>query len=286
MLSLATSARRGGAAADPRRDHGVAARDVAHGQLHGHPDAHLQLVRTTRHTGCRDRLDVRRGGGGRDAARPCPVLQRRRDRAPQPFRTSPGRDMSRNGSHEVPSIVTEPTTRQDARIPEMTEQGPVDIDLAVGRADHDAVSASDDHVVVFGLDELSVYYGDFRAVRGVTVDVHEHEITAFIGPSGCGKTTVLRSLNRMNDFIETRPRRGQGAVPRRRPVRVRRSTRSRSDAGSGWCSRSRTRSPSRSTTTSPSGRACTGVKKKRRARRHRRAVAPRRAPCGTRSRTA
>ena len=56
---------------------------------------------------------------------------------------------------------------------------------------------------MFGLDELSVYYGDFRAVRGVTIDVHEHEITAFIGPSGCGKTTVLRSLNRMNDFIET-----------------------------------------------------------------------------------
>ena len=62
---------------------------------------------------------------------------------------------------------------------------------------------ADDHAVVFGLDELSVYYGDFRAVRGVTIDVHEHEITAFIGPSGCGKTTVLRSLNRMNDFIET-----------------------------------------------------------------------------------
>jgi phosphate transport system ATP-binding protein len=57
--------------------------------------------------------------------------------------------------------------------------------------------------VVFDLDELSVLYGDFRAVRGATLKVHEHEITAFIGPSGCGKTTVLRCLNRMNDFIET-----------------------------------------------------------------------------------
>ena len=56
---------------------------------------------------------------------------------------------------------------------------------------------------VFGLRDVSVYYGEFMAVRGVTLDIAEHEITAFIGPSGCGKTTVLRSLNRMNDFIET-----------------------------------------------------------------------------------
>ncbi len=104
--------------------------------------------------------------------------------------------------NKVPSNVTRPTT-EDTRIREMTEEGPVDIDLAVGQETHGAVATSGDHAVVFGLEELSVYYGDFRAVRGVTIDVHEHEITAFIGPSGCGKTTVLRSLNRMNDFIET-----------------------------------------------------------------------------------
>ena len=57
--------------------------------------------------------------------------------------------------------------------------------------------------VVFDVDDLSVLYGDFRAVQDVTIDVHQHEITAFIGPSGCGKTTVLRCFNRMNDFIET-----------------------------------------------------------------------------------
>jgi phosphate transport system ATP-binding protein len=85
----------------------------------------------------------------------------------------------------------------------MTDESPVDIDLALGQATHQAVATREDHAVVFGLEELSVYYGDFRAVRGVTIDVLEHEITAFIGPSGCGKTTVLRSLNRMNDFIET-----------------------------------------------------------------------------------
>ncbi len=60
-----------------------------------------------------------------------------------------------------------------------------------------------DREVVFELRELDVYYGEFKAVRDVTMDVHRHEITAFIGPSGCGKTTVLRCLNRMNDLIET-----------------------------------------------------------------------------------
>ncbi|HEX6424013.1 MAG TPA: phosphate ABC transporter ATP-binding protein PstB [Acidimicrobiales bacterium] len=55
--------------------------------------------------------------------------------------------------------------------------------------------------VVFEMRELSAYYGDFRAVRDVSLDVRQYEITAFIGPSGCGKTTVLRCLNRMNDLI-------------------------------------------------------------------------------------
>ena len=45
---------------------------------------------------------------------------------------------------------------------------------------------------VFAVKELSVKYGEFRAVRDVTLDIREHEITAFIGPSGCGKTTALR----------------------------------------------------------------------------------------------
>ncbi len=56
--------------------------------------------------------------------------------------------------------------------------------------------------VVFAIEDLDVYYGDFRAVRGVNLDIRENEITAFIGPSGCGKSTVLRCLNRMNDLVE------------------------------------------------------------------------------------
>ena len=52
------------------------------------------------------------------------------------------------------------------------------------------------------MEELSVFYGDFRAVRDVDLDIAEHEITALIGPSGCGKSTVLRCFNRMNDLID------------------------------------------------------------------------------------
>ncbi len=60
-----------------------------------------------------------------------------------------------------------------------------------------------DTPLVFDIKDLSVFYGDFRAVRDVDLAVHQRTITALIGPSGCGKTTVLRCLNRMNDLIET-----------------------------------------------------------------------------------
>jgi phosphate transport system ATP-binding protein len=53
---------------------------------------------------------------------------------------------------------------------------------------------------VFDVSDLGVYYGKFRAVRDVNLDIRKHEITAFIGPSGCGKT-MLRCFNRMNDLI-------------------------------------------------------------------------------------
>jgi phosphate transport system ATP-binding protein len=54
---------------------------------------------------------------------------------------------------------------------------------------------------VFNAKNVSIYYGSFRAVTDVSLDIYENEITAFIGPSGCGKTTVLRTLNRMNDLV-------------------------------------------------------------------------------------
>jgi phosphate transport system ATP-binding protein len=70
-----------------------------------------------------------------------------------------------------------------------------------GTAD-DTVPA-DSGVNLFTTKDLAVYYGSFRAVRDVNVNIRQHEITAFIGPSGCGKTTVLRCFNRMNDLIDS-----------------------------------------------------------------------------------
>ena len=55
---------------------------------------------------------------------------------------------------------------------------------------------------IFDVRDVSVYYGDFRAVRDVNLSIAQNEITALIGPSGCGKTTFIRCLNRMNDLIE------------------------------------------------------------------------------------
>jgi len=52
------------------------------------------------------------------------------------------------------------------------------------------------------IEEVNLYYGDFHALKNVSLDIPEKEITAFIGPSGCGKSTLLKSLNRMNDLVE------------------------------------------------------------------------------------
>ncbi len=51
------------------------------------------------------------------------------------------------------------------------------------------------------LQDVSCYYGSFRAVRNVDVKFARNEITALIGPSGCGKSTLLRTINRMNDLV-------------------------------------------------------------------------------------
>lgn len=49
---------------------------------------------------------------------------------------------------------------------------------------------------------VDLFYGDFQALKNVSMDMPENKITAFIGPSGCGKSTLLKSLNRMNDLVD------------------------------------------------------------------------------------
>src|SRR5690606_38663139 len=51
------------------------------------------------------------------------------------------------------------------------------------------------------VNDLNVYYGDFLAVEGVSIDIQPGTVTAFIGPSGCGKSTFIRTLNRMHEVI-------------------------------------------------------------------------------------
>lgn len=54
----------------------------------------------------------------------------------------------------------------------------------------------------FDIKNANLYYGDFHALKDVSIEIKEKEITAFIGPSGCGKSTLLKSMNRMNDLVE------------------------------------------------------------------------------------
>ena len=88
-------------------------------------------------------------------------------------------------AEEVAADISEETTPQDRPVP--------------GALVRDEDNAAED--LVFDASDLSVYYGDFRAVRDVNMRIRRREITALIGPSGCGKSTVLRSFNRMNDLI-------------------------------------------------------------------------------------
>jgi phosphate transport system ATP-binding protein len=77
---------------------------------------------------------------------------------------------------------------------------PLDSELARQAAAGKA-GVPDDAGVVFDLDNVTVRYGSFPAIRDVSMQIREHMVTALIGPSGCGKTTLLRCLNRMNDLI-------------------------------------------------------------------------------------
>ena len=60
----------------------------------------------------------------------------------------------------------------------------------------------DNNTPVISAKNLNLWYGDFKALKSISLDVGEKEITALIGPSGCGKSTFLKTLNRMNDLVD------------------------------------------------------------------------------------
>jgi phosphate transport system ATP-binding protein len=101
--------------------------------------------------------------------------------------------MSESGD---PMNVRDEVDVTDERRNRVAEEGP----RLVVRESRGAEDADRD--TVFDVKNLAVYYGDFRAVRDVTLPILKNEITALIGPSGCGKTTFIRCLNRLNDLIE------------------------------------------------------------------------------------
>ena len=96
----------------------------------------------------------------------------------------------------------QPSERQPAKRFEREGRAvSIDGSLAEHRATHHA--APEHRSAIFSVEQVSVSYGDAPAVRDISLDMYERNITALIGPSGCGKSTLIRCLNRMNDLIPT-----------------------------------------------------------------------------------
>ena len=90
---------------------------------------------------------------------------------------------------------------------------------------------------------LNLWYGDFKALKDISLDVGEKEITALIGPSGCGKSTFLKTLNRMNDLVPGVRIDGRRPAQRAGHLRQGDGASPACAAGWAWCSRKPTPSP-------------------------------------------
>lgn len=62
---------------------------------------------------------------------------------------------------------------------------------------------------IIEIKNFDIFYGDFQAIKNVSMEINKNEVTAFIGPSGSGKSTLLKSINRMNDLVETFHHKGE-----------------------------------------------------------------------------
>src|SRR6476661_2012000 len=83
--------------------------------------------------------------------------------------------------------------------PSQSEPGEVSLTVKAARVNEEEEAQRE---VVFDVHGAGVFYGEFQALRDVSLPILKNQITALIGPSGCGKTTFIRCLNRMNDLIE------------------------------------------------------------------------------------
>ena len=89
---------------------------------------------------------------------------------------------------------------------------------------------------------LDFFYGDNRALKGISLDLPDRQVTGMIGPSGCGKSTLLRVLNRMYDLYPGQRATGEVMMDGENIIDAGCRPRTRCARGSAWCSRSRRRS--------------------------------------------
>jgi phosphate transport system ATP-binding protein len=85
--------------------------------------------------------------------------------------------------------------------PPPSEAAPVRLAVAAPATTSEAEVERPIEEPVLSFKNLHFYYGSFRAVKDISIDIRPQQITALIGPSGCGKSTLLRTINRMNDLI-------------------------------------------------------------------------------------
>jgi phosphate transport system ATP-binding protein len=100
-----------------------------------------------------------------------------------------------------PTPRTEVNHEMSSDAAAVSDRPTVNIAARPGRADAAAQPSHASLPRVLDLEDVSVYYGSYEAVRGTSMTIAKNQITAMIGPSGCGKSTILRALNRMNDLI-------------------------------------------------------------------------------------
>ena len=93
---------------------------------------------------------------------------------------------------------TSPTTPTRPDEEEGPDRPAIRVGTAISSADRPMTEAKPP---IITLRNVHFFYGSFRAVKDISIEIAPNEITALIGPSGCGKSTLLRTINRMNDLI-------------------------------------------------------------------------------------
>ncbi len=96
-----------------------------------------------------------------------------------------------------------------AAVPDEGQGRPAAIRLHVDRGDAGEKPRQPDGPIKLSVRDLNFYYGDYRALSQITLDIPEHKVTAFIGPSGCGKSTLLRSFNRIYELYPNQRAEGE-----------------------------------------------------------------------------